>query len=130
MKLDKRFPLQVGGVLIGGLLLAAFPAMRAGEGVLAAVVIGAVLSTLNVLAGFLAIEYSFDKAHATFLKAVLGGMGVRMVAMLAILVLLLRFTALPAVALVASVLGFYVMFLVLELLYIQRKVSHNHQSSH
>jgi len=57
-------------------------------------------------------------------------MGVRMVAMLAILVLLLRFTALPAVALVASVLGFYVMFLVLELLYIQRKVSHNHQSSH
>lgn len=129
MKLDKRFPLQVGGVLAGGLLVASYPAMQAGNQVLAAVIIGAVLSTANVLVGFLAIEYSFEKSHATFLKAVLGGMGIRIVVMLALLVLLIRYAGLPVVALVVSVLGFYVIFLVLELLYIQRKVSHKYQSS-
>ncbi len=129
MKLDKRFPLQVGALLFGGLLLAAFPALQAGKEVLVAVIIGAVLSTANVLAGFLAIEYSFDKSHATFLKAVLGGMGIRMATMLALLVLLIRYAGVHTVALVASVLGFYILFLVLELLYIQRKVSQRHQSS-
>lgn len=130
MKVDRRFPLQVGGLLFGGLLLAAFPAMQAGKEVLAAVVIGAVLSTANVLAGFLAIEYSFDKSHAAFLKSVLGGMGIRLVTMLAILVLLIRYAAVPPVALVVSVLAFYSIFLVLEVLYIQRKASQKHQSSH
>jgi hypothetical protein len=116
-------------VLAGGLLVASYPAMQAGNQVLAAVIIGAVLSTANVLVGFLAIEYSFEKSHATFLKAVLGGMGIRIVVMLALLVLLIRYAGLPVVALVVSVLGFYVIFLVLELLYIQRKVSHKYQSS-
>ncbi len=129
MKVDKRFPLQVAGVLAGGLLLAAYPAMQAGSEALTAVIIGAVLSTVNVLVGFLAIEYSFDKSHATFLKAVLGGMGIRIVVMLALLVLLIRYAGLPVVALVVSVLGFYVVFLVLELLYIQKKVSNTFESS-
>ncbi|MER3523333.1 MAG: hypothetical protein C4326_04530 [Ignavibacteria bacterium] len=129
MKIDKRFPLHIAGLLAVGLLVTAIPASREGSDTLLAVIVGALLSTANVLAGFFAIEYSFDKSHATFLKAVLGGMGIRMVAMLAILVALLRFAHLPAVVLVASVLGFYLAFLIVEVLYIQRKVSGSQQNS-
>ncbi len=45
----------------------------------AAVAIGAVMSTVNVLLGIPAIEYyARDKSYTTFLKAVLGGMGLRL----------------------------------------------------
>lgn len=126
MKFDKRFPIQVGVVLIVGLLVGTIPAIQAGDDALTALIVGAVLSALNVLAGFVAIEYAFDKSHETFLKAVIGGMGVRMVVMLSIIVLLIRVASMHVVALVVSVLAFYVVFLVIELLYIQRRVSHNH----
>lgn len=93
-----------------------------------AVIIGAVLSTLNVLAGFFAIEYTLDKSYNTFLKAVLGGMGIRMAVTLGTLVLLIKFSGLHTVALVVSVLSFYVVYLVIEIFYIQMRVSHKNQS--
>lgn len=130
MKFDKRFPLQVAAVLMAGLIIGSIPAANAGGDAVVALVVGAMLSAANVLAGFIAIEYSFDKSHATFLKAVLGGMGIRLIVMLGLIVLLIRAASLSAAPLVISVLAFYVMFLVLEVLYIQRKVSqrHLHQS--
>lgn len=128
MKIDRRFPLQVAATFIGGLALAAILAMKFGPGIMTAVVTGAVLSTANVMAGFFAIEYTLDKSYTTFLKAVLGGMGIRMAAMLGVLVLLVKFAGLHTVALVISVLSFYVVYLVLEILYIQKRVSHKNQS--
>jgi hypothetical protein len=124
VKVDKRFPLHVAIIFVGALLLAAIPLANMGADVRLAVLVGAVLSTLNVLSGFLAIEYSFDRSYNTFLKAVLGGIGVRMMVTLGTLVLLIKFSALHTIALVVSVLSFYVFYLVLEILYIQKKVSH------
>ena len=92
---------------------------------LVAAAAGAALSTLNVLAGFLAIEYAFEKSYTTFLKAVLGGMGVRMVVMLGALLALIVFVRLHAVALTLSLLGFYLVYLILEILFIQRKMLTN-----
>ncbi|MEK7249665.1 MAG: hypothetical protein AAB209_04500, partial [Bacteroidota bacterium] len=62
------------------------------------------------------------------LQAVLGGMGIRMVVMLGTLVLLIKLAGFHAVGLVVSVLSFYVIYLVLEIFYIQKKVSHKNQS--
>lgn len=125
MNLDKHFPLQVAVVLAVGIAGAAL-LLPAGEN-LVAVVVGGVLSAINVGAGFLAIEYSLEKSHATFLKVVLGGMGIRMGLMLGILALLMKFSTLPTIPLVVAMLGFYSVYLVLEILYIQRKVSHQIQ---
>lgn len=128
MNIDRRFPIQVAVTFAAGLVVAAVLLATTGsQEIVIAVIAGSVLSTLNALAGFLAIEYSLQKSHATFMKAVLGGMGVRMLVMLGVLVFLIKVVELHTVALVASVLGFYVIYLVLELLYIQRKVSHNNQ---
>ncbi len=108
--------LIIGGV--AGAMLYAFGT----DDMLIAAAVGAVLSTLNALAGFLAIEYAFDKSYTTFLKAVLGGMGVRMVVMLGALLALILLLRVHAVALTLSMLGFYLVYLILEILCIQRKM--------
>jgi hypothetical protein len=129
MKIDKRFPLQVLGALAVAGLLVAYPLVRYGSGeILLAVSVGALLSTINVLLGYLAIEYSFEKSYTTFLKAVLGGMGIRMGLMLIALLVLIKVVGLHTVALVVSLLGFYLIFLVLEVLFIQKKVLIKNQS--
>ncbi|MBI4534768.1 MAG: ATP synthase subunit I [Ignavibacteriae bacterium] len=122
MSIDRKFPQQVLIALAVCLALAAFPLVKANSvDVLISVLIGAVLSTTNVLAGFFAIERTQGKSYHAFLKAVLGGMGVRMAVMLGLIAGLIKFTGVHAVALVVSVLSFYVVFLVLELMYIQRR---------
>jgi len=129
VKVYKRFPLQVAITFVAGLAIAAIPLMKLGSReIVVAVIAGAVLSTVNALAGFLAIEYSLEKSYTTFLQAVLGGMGIRMVVMLGILVLLIKLAGFHAVALVVSLLSFYIVYLVLEIFYIQKKVSHKNQS--
>lgn len=129
MKIDRTFPKQVLAALVVLAIVAAYPLTRYGSAdVVLAVVVGAILSTVNVLLGFLAIEYSFGKSYTTFLKAVLGGMGVRMVLMLGALLLLITLFEFHAVALTVSLLGFYTLYLVLEVMFIQRKVHHHNGS--
>ena len=124
MTRSRNFPLQVAAVLLGGTLVAAYPLARYGnrETVVAAAV-GALLSTVNVLAGYLTIEYSFEKSSTTFLKAVLGGMGVRMALMLGALLVSIEVVRLNAVALTVSLLSFYAVFLTMEILFLQKKAA-------
>ncbi len=128
MKVD-RFPVQVAITFVAGLAIAAIPlSMLGSKDMIVAFVTGTVLSTLNVLAGFWAIEYAFDKSFNTLLAAVLGGMGIRIGLLLGSLVLLIKYFEFHTVALVVSMLSFYVVYLVLEVLYIQKKISYKHQS--
>ncbi len=60
-------------------------------------------------------------------KAAVGGMGVRMLAMLGLMVLMLKVVGLDPLPFLISLLGFYAVFLVLEVLYLQSKVSAKNQ---
>ena len=123
MKIDTRFPFQVGIILIGAVGLGAYPLAKFGSTeVILGVILGATLSTVNVLLGYLAIEFSFDKSYTVFVRTVLGGMGIRLILMLGLLALLVSAFQVHAVALTFSLLGFYVVYLLLEVLFIQRKV--------
>jgi hypothetical protein len=123
VKIDVRFPRRVGLVLLAGTVLLAYPLARlATRETILAVVAGALLSTINVLLGFLAIEYSFEKSYTTFMKAVLGGMVARMTIMLGAMVALILLFHVDAVALTVSMLGFYLIYLVMEVQYVQKKV--------
>jgi hypothetical protein len=125
VKIIGTFPRQVCAALVVTSGLAAYPVARYGsEQIVVAIAVGALLSTLNVLLGYIAIQYSFDKSYTTFLKAVLGGMGIRMLLMLGALVVLIRFFGFHAAALTISLLSFYSIYLILEILFIQRKVVH------
>ena len=123
MRRDRRLPRQVAATLLAAALIAGYPLGRyASPGTLLAVCLGCGLSTLNVLLGYAAVEYSFGKSSTVFLRTVLGGMGLRLLLMLGLLVLLILVFHVDAVPLTVSVLGFYAVFLILEVLYLQRKV--------
>jgi len=123
VKIEKAFPLQILIVLTVLGALAVYPLARYGSReIIVAVVAGALLATANVMAGFLSIEYGFEKSYTTFLKVVLGGMGIRMLGVLLVMLVLLMVFHLHTVAFLVSLLGCYLIFLVLEILYLQKKV--------
>lgn len=129
--MDRRFDLafarQVGAALLVMTFVAAWPLARLGNPeVIRAVAIGAAMSTVNVLLGYAAIAGSINRSSTTFLKVVLGGMGVRMLVMLLSLVVLIKVFHVHAASLTASLLGSYAVFLTLEVLYIQKKIGSQH----
>ena len=111
-KFDVSFPRQIAVVVLLSALLSAYPLFAfASAEVIRACIAGVTISLANVLAGYAAIEYSIDKSYTVFLKAVLGGMGLRMLAMLGALLMLIEVFHFQAVPLVVSLMGFYVLFL-------------------
>jgi len=125
---DLSFVRQVAVAIIVIACCAVYPLMiYASQEIVKASITGALMSIVNVLAGYAAIEYSFDRSYTTFLKMVLGGMGVRMAVMLGTLVVLIELFHFQAVALAISLLGCYSTFLVIEVLFIQKKLNHKIQ---
>jgi hypothetical protein len=122
------FPRQILVALLVIGWLASYPLVKYGNGeMIRAAVAGAALATLNVILGYAAIEYSVGKSATTFLKFVLGGMGVRLFGMAGILLLLLKVFGFHVVALVSSLGVCYVVFLTMEIIYIQKRLSTRQQ---
>jgi len=118
------FPKQV--FLTCGSICAAsaYPLAAWGNGdVRKAAVAGAVIATLNILAGYAAIRYSVGRSMGTFMKYVLGGMGVRLAAMTGALAALVMGFGYHAAALVTSLGIFYAAYLVLEIIFIQKHLT-------
>lgn len=80
---------------------------------------GAALATVNALIGYRAVVYARGRSSETFLKVVLGGMGLRLLFLLGMMVLLITAAGLHAVALTVSVVALYAVFLILEILFLQ-----------
>ena len=123
MKIDRAF-VKIVLVVFGLIaLLSWYPLSVYGTpGVVAAFFASGALSVLHLLSGCWAIEYSFDKPPTTFLKVVLGSMGVRLVLMSGIFVVLIKVCDLPVLPLMLSLLLFYGVNLGLEIYYLQKKV--------
>lgn len=85
-----------------------------------AVSAGALLAGLNALAAYALVLWSRGRSTGAFMKAILGGLTARLLAMLAAVVLALRVLGLAEAPFVASLLGHFVLFLVLELWLVQR----------
>lgn len=123
MKIDPTFPKWLAWTTLTAGVIAAYPLVRfASTEILVAAFVGAGISICNAVAGFLAVEYAYDRSYTTFLKVVLGGMGIRLACMLGIMLMLILLFHMHAVALTFAILALYLPFLVLEILYLQRKV--------
>ena len=118
------FPKQVFVTMAVITAAGAYPVLRWGttEAVEASI-LGAVLATVNVLAGYAAVAKSLGKPMGVFLKYVFGGMGLRLFALAGILLLLTRGFGVHAVALVASLGVYYLAYLTLEVLYIHHQLN-------
>ena len=129
MKIEWSFPKQIFLTLLLSAIIGIYPLLSFASGdIVRAIIIGALLTTLNVLLGYAAIEYSIGKSTTTFFKFVLGGMGLRLVFMAGLLVLLIKGFGVHVLALIGSIGIFYIIFLTLEVFYIQKKITTKHQS--
>jgi branched-subunit amino acid ABC-type transport system permease component len=116
-----RYALMALGIA-GGSLGLAWPLLsrwldRAGR---LAAVAGAALAVANTVAAYGLIRWSVGRSVNTFMGAVLGGMVGRMGVMLAAVVAAVLVLDLPEVPLAVSLLGYFVLFLVLELRVLHR----------
>jgi hypothetical protein len=129
MKFDWSFPRQIVLSLFVLVLVAWYPLTTYGTpDLLRAAFAGGAIATANVLLGYAAIAYSAGKSATIFFKYVIGGMGIRIAFMAGLLLVLIRYFNFEPGSLVASLGVCYMVFLVLEIVYIQKKVSIRQQS--
>jgi hypothetical protein len=103
-------------VLIAAATLSALALVLPSEPLVrSAVVFGCVLAALNTVAAHALVAWSERRSTKVFLGAVLGGMVGRMALMLGSVVAGVLVLGLPRLPLVASLLGYFMLFLVLEL---------------
>lgn len=79
MKHDVAFPRRILlTVLVVGVLSVYPLAVYANREMIYGIIAGCAVSVVNVLAGYLSIEYAFDRSNTAFLRIILGGMGIRL----------------------------------------------------
>jgi len=110
-------------VVVATLVAAGWPALPPESGVRWAVVGGAALAALNTILAYFLVVWSASRSTGVFMKAVLGGMVVRMGLMLAAVVAGVLVFDLPKVPLAISLLAFFVLFLIMELTILHRRTS-------
>ena len=119
-----RFAKQVGAILIAAAILGGYPLyVYWGVEMVRAAAVGCGIGALNALAGGLSAIWSFDRPQSVFLKALLGGMVVRMLVVCVGLVLLIKFTALSVYGLVFSLFLSYLLFQILEIRFFVRRAA-------
>jgi hypothetical protein len=124
MKIDWPFLRLVLYCFAGSAILTFYPISEfATPEVIRSIIAGGIMCLVNLLLGYFAIEISFERSHTTFLKYVLGGMVVRLILMWGTLLILIYFFKFHSASLMLSLLFFYVMNLVLEIFYLQKRVS-------
>jgi hypothetical protein len=124
MKIDWNFPKRVLVTLAVISVIAIYPLIIYGTPeIITGIVAGSVISLLNVLLGYVAIEYAIDKSNKTFLKAVLGGMGIRLVGSLTAVLILIEVYDIHISSFVASLLTLYFIFMLYEIMFFNKKLS-------
>jgi hypothetical protein len=117
-----RYSILVTCVAAASLALAWAVALRRAEApVRAAAAFGAVLAVANTVVAHALVLWSRRRSTNAFLAAVLGGMVGRMALLLAAVVAGVLLLGLPKLPLAASLLSYFVLFLVMELTILHRQ---------
>ncbi|MGE5127496.1 MAG: hypothetical protein ACM3PV_14485 [Betaproteobacteria bacterium] len=119
-----RYSILVLGVACATLALA-WPLVlrRLDDPARAAVGYGVCVAVLNTIAAHALVRWSAGRSTTAFLRAVLGGMIGRMALMLAAVLAGLLALGLPRLPLAVALLGYFVVFLTIELSVLHRQTS-------
>lgn len=124
MKIDWAFLRFVLYYAVGIAVVIVFPLSTvASKEVLESVIASGLISLLHLLLGYAAIVLGFDKSNTAFLKIVLGGTVIRIFLLVGVVVVLVRVYQFQTLSLMLSMLVFYVLNLVLEISFLQKKVA-------
>ena len=86
------------------------------------VVAGCLVAALCFTTGFYAVCRSFHRSSRALMLSLFGGMLVRLVFIGVVVVLLVQLTSLHVVSLLTSLLGFYVVYLIIELYFVHNRL--------
>jgi hypothetical protein len=124
VKIDWAFLRFVLYYAVGIAVVIVFPLSTvASKEVLESVIASGLISLLHLLLGYAAIVLGFDKSNTAFLKIVLGGTVIRIFLLVGVVVVLVRVYQFQTLSLMLSMLVFYVLNLVLEISFLQKKVA-------
>lgn len=119
MSLGKYASIVLG--VVAATLAAAWPAVAADAR--GAVLCGAALASGNTVLAYFLTLWSITRSPNVFMGVVLGGMAARMIVMLCAVVAAVLLAGVPALPLAASLLAYFVAFLVFELTALHRRTS-------
>ena len=93
------------------------------------VLVGWILSATCFTTGFYAICHSFQRSFRVLTITIFGGMLARLVFIGAIFILLVNLTSLHVTSFLVSLLGFYVVYLIIELHFVNSKLHRREKHS-
>ena len=105
-------------------LLGSYPMyLWADREIVVGVVTGGFISLVNVIMGYVSVEFAFNKSNATFLKVILGGMGVRLSLIAVTLILVIKVFDIHLYSMISSMFFFYFLYITFEILFINKKIA-------
>jgi hypothetical protein len=120
--LKPKFISQLVSASVIIFILATYPVMMyASSKQLYSFIGGYLIGLVNALIGYRMNEAAFNKPVKVFMVMVFGGMGLRILIIGFSIFMLLYFAKLDEYSLIGSVFVFYIVFLVLEILYLHKK---------
>ena len=121
--IKNSFPLQIIILFFITFLLAIYPISHYFTvEVLVSTICGSLISIVNVFVGYGFIIYSINKPNSVFFKVVIGGMLIRMFFIGVLIVCLIKLLDINVYGLIASLFFYYFLFLVLEVLFLNKKL--------
>ncbi len=122
---ELRLPLIVFPILLIGLWL--FGDLIASEETRRSLLTSGLMCFGHVVSGVVILDWAAGRPPMSFLKRVLGGMGIRLFVMLGVVAVLLNVHAFEATSLMLGLLGWYALALVFEVVTLQKKVAQHQE---
>jgi hypothetical protein len=125
-KVDPSFMKQIVLVTAAAVVLGSYPVSTyATEEIARGIAAGGVLSVINVLMGYAVVRFSAGKNYAEFMQIVMGGLVVRLFVMVGLLLMAVGLLKFHAFALISSLFVMYIVFLVVEVMFIHKNIQHS-----
>jgi len=108
--------------IVGAVVATSMIAVRGvfGAEPLPAALLGALLAAANAVAAYALVRWSAGRSTSAFVRAILGGMTLRLLALLAGVLVAVKFVAVPVAPFLLSLLGHFASFLAFELSVVHR----------
>jgi hypothetical protein len=125
-KFDLVFLKHIGAVIAAAAVFGTYPVLTyATDETARGIAAGAVLSVFNVMMGYAVIRYSSGKEYTEFMQIVLGGIAVRLFVMVGLLLMAVGVLKFHAFSLISSLFVMYIVFLIVEVMYIHKHSKHS-----
>ncbi len=121
--IKKNFALQILISTIITFFIAIYPLTNYfSEDIIISVLLGCVISLINVFIGYELIKFSINKPNKVFFKITIGSIGIRIIFIGLSIFILIKFFNVNTFGLVISLFFYYFLYMIIEIMYINKKL--------